>query len=160
MQFVPVLIGCRGINFVRGSLNLGPLTWPNAVSKTFGWSCGAHHMTRNSTRTRSSGPTSFCASTLAKWLTNIFPFYLLFISIFSPGASTSTRDCSTCLICVSTCPSSSVVTFPRPSQMPHRRSSSRTHGWAEEIPRHLTSVRPAPPPLPANADADHSQRST
>jgi len=36
MQFDPVLIGW-GINFVRGSLNWGPLTWFNAVSKTFGW---------------------------------------------------------------------------------------------------------------------------
>ncbi|KAI0315683.1 glycoside hydrolase family 16 protein [Amylostereum chailletii] len=27
----------QGINYVRGSLNWGPLTWLNAVSKTFGW---------------------------------------------------------------------------------------------------------------------------
>ena len=27
----------RGSNYVRGSLNWGPLTWLNAVSKTFGW---------------------------------------------------------------------------------------------------------------------------
>ena len=28
---------CRGTNYVRGSLNWGPLTWLNAVSKTYGW---------------------------------------------------------------------------------------------------------------------------
>ena len=27
----------RGTNYVRGSLNWGPVTWLNAVSKTFGW---------------------------------------------------------------------------------------------------------------------------
>ena len=27
----------RGTNYVRGSLNWGPLTWLNAVYKTFGW---------------------------------------------------------------------------------------------------------------------------
>lgn len=27
----------RGINYVRGSLNWGPLTWLNGVAKTFGW---------------------------------------------------------------------------------------------------------------------------
>ncbi|KAH9958464.1 glycoside hydrolase family 16 protein [Russula dissimulans] len=27
----------QGINYVRGSLNWGPLTWLNAVSKTYGW---------------------------------------------------------------------------------------------------------------------------
>ena len=28
---------CRGVNYVRGSLNWGPLSWLNAVSKTYGW---------------------------------------------------------------------------------------------------------------------------
>ena len=27
----------RGINVVRGSLNWGPLSWLNAVYKTYGW---------------------------------------------------------------------------------------------------------------------------
>ncbi|KAI0050641.1 glycoside hydrolase family 16 protein [Auriscalpium vulgare] len=27
----------QGINYVRGSLNWGPLTWLNAVAKTYGW---------------------------------------------------------------------------------------------------------------------------
>jgi hypothetical protein len=27
----------RGTNYVRGSLNWGPVTWLNAVYKTFGW---------------------------------------------------------------------------------------------------------------------------
>ena len=27
----------QGVNYVRSSLNWGPLTWLNEVSKTFGW---------------------------------------------------------------------------------------------------------------------------
>ena len=27
----------RGIDYVRGSLNWGPFSWLNGVSKTFGW---------------------------------------------------------------------------------------------------------------------------
>lgn len=36
----PVPLTCyfdRGSNYVRGSLNWGPLTWINEVAKTYGW---------------------------------------------------------------------------------------------------------------------------
>jgi hypothetical protein len=36
-RFLKKTIFYRGINFVRGSLNWGPLTWLNAVWKTYGW---------------------------------------------------------------------------------------------------------------------------
>lgn len=31
------IVTYRGTNYVRGSLNWGPVPWLNAVSKTFGW---------------------------------------------------------------------------------------------------------------------------
>ncbi|KAJ3009846.1 hypothetical protein NUW54_g2656 [Trametes sanguinea] len=34
---IHILQSSRGIDYVRGSLNWGPFTWLNGVSKTFGW---------------------------------------------------------------------------------------------------------------------------
>src|SRR5258705_13772228 len=104
-----VLSRCEDINYTRGSLNSGTTMWFNVVSALFGWWTMRCSSFEKKFHTYSlEWPDKLlcvCAHCVAN---SYFPFYFAFFT-FEAHPPTSTRDCSTCLTYVSTCPFSSAV---------------------------------------------------